>query len=42
MKTEENPFSVPWTRKWLPLILNVVLENILVCATFSSKLAHGT
>jgi len=42
MKTEVNPFSVPWTRKKFPHTLNGVLENVLVCAHFSSKLAHGT
>jgi len=30
------------TRKWFPLIMNGVLENCLVCAQFSSKLAHST
>jgi len=40
MKTEENPFSVPWTKKLFPLLLNDVLENVLVCAQFSSKLAN--
>jgi len=42
MTTEVNLFSVPWTRKLFPLILNCVLENVLVCAQFSSQLAHGT
>jgi len=42
MKTEVNAFSVPWTRKLFPLILNGVLENVLVCAQFSLKPAHGT
>jgi len=42
MKTEVNAFSVPWTRKLISLILNGVLENVLVCAQFSLKLAHGT
>ena len=42
MKTEVNPFSVSWTRKWFPVILNGVLEKVLVSAQFSSKLAHGT
>jgi len=40
--TEVNPFSIPWTRKRFFFILNGVLENVLVCAQFSSKLAHGT
>ena len=42
MKTEVNPFSVLWTRHWFPLMLNGVLENVLVCTHFSSKLANGT
>jgi len=42
MKTDVNPFSAPWTRKLFSLLLNGVLEIVLVCAQFSSKLAHGT
>ena len=42
MKTEVNIFCVPWTRKSFPLIVNGVLENVLVCAQCSSKLAHDT
>jgi len=42
MKTEVNAFSVTWTRKLFPLILNGVLENVLVCAQFSLKPGHGT
>jgi len=42
MKTEVNPFSVPWTRKGFPIILNGELEKLLVCAQFSLKLAHGS
>ena len=41
LKTE-FPFSVPWTRTWLPFIFNGVLENVLVCAQLSSKRSHGT
>jgi len=39
---EVNPFSGPWRRKLLPLILNNLLENALVCAYFPLKLACGT
>ena len=42
MKTEVNQFSRTWTRTWVPLLLNDVLLNVLVCAQLSSKLAHGT
>jgi len=38
MKTAVNPFSVRWTKRF-PLILNGVLEIVLVCAQFSSKLS---
>jgi len=41
MKIGVNQFSVPWTRKLFPLTMNGVSENFLVCAQFSSKLAHG-
>jgi len=41
MNTEVDPFSVSWTRKLFPLMLNGVLENVLVCAEYSSKLAHS-
>jgi len=35
-----NPIFAQWTSKWFPLShLNGVLENILVCVQFSSKLA---
>ena len=37
MKTEVKHLSAPWTRKWFPLILNDVLENVLFCAKLSSK-----
>ena len=33
-------FYVPWRRKWFTLILNCELENVLVCAQFSSNLPH--
>jgi len=40
MQTEVNPFSVPWRRKRITLIINGVFENVLVCAQFYSKLAQ--
>jgi len=40
MTTEVNTFSVPSTRKWFPLILNGVLENVLVCALMSLNFAR--
>jgi len=40
MKIKVNPFSVPWPENDPPQI--GVLENVLVCAQWSSKLAHGT
>ena len=42
MKTKVNPFSCPMDKKMIHLILNGVLKKGLVCAQFSSKLAHGT
>jgi len=42
MKTEVNPFSIPKTRKWFPLLLNGVLQNVLFCAQLSSTQAHST
>jgi len=41
IKTEVTSFSVPWTRIFFSLILNGELENVLMCAQFSLKLAHG-
>jgi len=41
-KNRGKSFLCPWTRKWFPLIVNGVLKDFLVCAHFSSKLAHGT
>jgi len=35
LKTEVNPFSVPWTRTRFPLLLNGVWKKFLVCAQFS-------
>jgi len=40
MKTEVNPCSVPWTRKWLPLIFNGVMENVL-CTIFFQNIHLG-
>ena len=40
MKTAVNLFSVPWTRKCFPLILNGVLE--MVCAQLLSFFSLGT
>jgi len=38
MTTGVTPFSVPWTRTGFHI--EIVLENALVCAQFSSKLAQ--
>jgi len=34
------PFYAPWTRNWFSLNMHTLLENVKVCAQFSSKLAN--
>ena len=44
-KMHENwgkSFFLPMDKKMSSLILNGVLEKVLVCAQFSTKLANGT
>ena len=42
MKTEVTPFLYQMDKKMISLILNGALEKCqVVCAQFSSKLAHG-
>ena len=40
MKTKVNPLFCPMDKKMIST--HGVLENVLVCAHFSLKLAHGT